>query len=612
MEVNWNSITWKDWQSAQRMIDLHEKHRYLYSAYLFWLLLQSVIAFILLVLVIAVSCIALIAVFSLFQHQYLGIGIVGFLLLIWAICFFSELFQDSCKDMFLVDKYKYHKIYDIINDISRQINGPQIHDIYINHEFNAAASKKLFFTPFRRNILILGYPLLCSLSFRGLVGCLAHEIGHIKHHHMSIIYIFFVMLLFWAHIPLKILPTCLFAPWICYWIPAITKAIAPLKRHHEIEADKYIVKTFGGDHLAACQVELLLKEEQYSDVIEQLILQMRGASWSKTDILQLFRDGLNEKLPDERNERVINHAMKSVPNVFDEHPSFAQRLALANCRSPLPFAKFESDALEKLIGHNIMFDKELNVHFHGLLERPAKVYQEEYDESYKWLVENLQSLSDMTEHKLCDVLACLKVLGRTEERLKLLQRCMDKYPNFLKFRALMALEHVKDDPDAAAAELEYCISKSPLLYKIDENNFLLQYYIDSGDVEKIHAYLDLRDGRIEKLKSDYRRPLEGSDEIYAATLPEHIMIYFVYAFMYKFQYVRRAYYVQRVMDENLLVSQSFIVLECTRSFLISMDEIKREIYDAFSPLQYNISFRDAHFCDTYLEPIADARFYRRD
>ena len=601
-------FTWKDWQSAQRMIDLYNKHRILYYLYLLWLTFQSVVAFAILVIIVGFLILASLS------GEAPRLAIFTLICLIsWAWGYFSSIMNDPCKGMFLVDKRKYRNIYDKVNEISRKIKGPKIHEIYIFPQYNAAATNRYLFTPFKRNILILGYPLLAALSYRGLVGCLAHEIGHIKHKHMSVSAWVMMINAFWSNIQLGIL-SLPFIPWLRYWLPAFNKALAPLYRQHEIEADKYIVKTFGEDYLAACQVEMLLKEEQYSDVMDELLAQMRSDFWEQCDILKLIRDGLREDLPEDRDERVISRAIKSVPNVFDEHPSFAQRLELADCSYPMRFAQFEADALQELGADNSEFDSELNAHFHELLDEFAANVRAEAEHCLQALEQNPPSVDTMNESELIDALYFLEKTGQKAEQLKLLEQCVNAFPNFLQFRAMLALERAKDDPDGAAAELEDCISQAPELYQIDENNFLLQYYMDSGDVDKIHAFIDLKNGRIQQLTSKTQKKLDANDVLSAEELPPDIKEFLVEAFKKKYGIVNRAYFVRRLLNDKTAIGQSFIVLDSDHSFFFtikSMDEVVRELSEAFAETPYIITTCKTDFCNKHLESLPGAKFYSK-
>lgn len=604
------NFTWQDWKSAQKMIELYNKHRVLYYSYLLWLTLQSVIAFAILVIIVSFL------IFVSIWEEELFIALITIICIIsWAWGYFSCILNDPCKKLFLVDKRKYRKIYDSINEISRKIKGPKIHEIYIIPEFNAAATNRYIFTPFKRNILILGYPLLCALSYRGLVGCLAHEIGHIKHRHMSASAWIIMANAFWSNIQLGIL-TFIFIPWLRYWLPAFNKAIAPLYRQQEIEADKFIVKTFGEDYLAACMIEMLLKEEQYSDVIEALLNQMRSVDWPQCDILKFYRDGLYEDLPEERDERVLEHELKAVPNVFDEHPSFAQRLELANCNHPIRFAKFNADALERIGAKDANLESELNESFHSTFSEYSQAIHEAAKEARQWLFENPPSVDTMDENTLCLASSYLENAGLKKEKLKLLEQCVNVFPDFIQFRAMLALEHTKDDPDGAAAELEYCIEQSPILYQLDDNDFLLNYYIDSGDEEKIHSYLDLKNGRIQQINAQLDKELGPNDNLESSELPQDIKDYLICIFNSKYTFVKRAYCVRRAIDDKTAIAQNLIVLDAyVEPFTLTLykvDDVLRELSDVLMNTPYFVIVGNKKLCDNNLDLIKGAKFYSKN
>ena len=79
-------FTWKDWKSAQRMIDLYDKHRILYYAYLLWLLFQSVVAFA--ILVVIVGFLIYTSIFNDEDHAFAVFTLIC--LISWAWGYFSS------------------------------------------------------------------------------------------------------------------------------------------------------------------------------------------------------------------------------------------------------------------------------------------------------------------------------------------------------------------------------------------------------------------------------------------------------------------------------------------------------------------------------------------
>ena len=249
-----------------------------------------------------------------------------------------------------------------------------------------------------------------------------------------------------------------------------------------------------------------------------------------------------------------------------------------------------------------------------MLDEYAQTVRAEAEQCQQALEQNPPSVDTMNESELIDCLYYYEKTGQKTERLALLQQCVDAFPNFLHFRAIQALEHTKDDPDGAAAELEDCIAQAPELYQIDENNFLLQYYMDSGDVEKIHAFLDLKDGRVKQLTTLTEKKLDANDVLEAAPLPQEIKEVLIDAFKKRYGIVNRAYFVRRLLNDKTAIGQGFIVLDSVRSFIFTVNSMKdavQELSEAFSETPYIIITCKTKFCDEHLEPLPGAKFYSK-
>ena len=616
------NYTWKDWQSVQKMIDLYDNHRIRYYIYLLWVILQSVIA---IALVAAFIYYLLYSLLFRFNRQYASWGFYAIVLLIaWLwVCTRSICNRSNfLKGLFKLDRKKYAPIYDFVNDVSRSCNGPKIHDIYINLNYNVCGTSRYHFTPFRRNILILGYPLLCALSCRGLTVCLTREIYHIKRNRKFVSN--------WYPI-INAVFTGFVIPWIRYWDPVFEKAIAPIHRKQNFDANKFIVTAFGEDYLAAYLVESLLKFESYSDVIDKIISQMRSDSWNERDIPRLIRDGLHDDLPEERGEQTIACALQSVPNVFDERPSFAQLLELANSRYPMRFAQFDADALERIGVDVSELESELNAFLHLHLDNAAFELNQNAKNAQQWLTENPPSVDAMDEFDLVYAIKSLERAGRNDEKLNLLKQSVGAYPNFTEFRARLALESAISDPDYAAKELDDCVEQVPVLSLLDDNDFLFIHALRSGDIEKVHSYLDKNSMRIEQINSQLKRELDENDIIEPELAPPQIQEYLIKEF--KKIAIKRAFCIKRRIDNKTSIDQRLIVLDSNKfnvtsynnavqnlalsnlynsaTFYLLSTNVVHAISHALSAPASSVVFGKKAFCDKYLEPLPGAKFYSR-
>jgi hypothetical protein len=70
-------------------------------------------------------------------------------------------------------------LFDMVEGVRRDVNGPAIHAVYITDEMNASLGQPPRFWMFgTRNILSLGLPLMQTLNQDELKSVIAHELGH--------------------------------------------------------------------------------------------------------------------------------------------------------------------------------------------------------------------------------------------------------------------------------------------------------------------------------------------------------------------------------------------------------------------------------------------------
>lgn len=596
-------FTWNDWIAAETPLRLYEHRPILYDMYMLWLVFQSIIAFLIFLFLIFILCVLS------FTFSSIRLGLFTIFCVITSIYGYAcDMLTNPCEGLFYLDKKKYRRVYDSVNEISQWIHGPRIHDIYISFDFNAAATSRHSLTPFRRNILIWGFPLVCSMSQKGLSGCLAHEIGHLKHNHMSVATILMILQNFWLNAHLGII-SLFFYPWVRYWLAALQNAARPIFRKHEIEADEYIIDSLGGQYAAACQVELLLQAARFSDVTENMLAAYRSDRWPQFDIVRYLRNELNKNLPTEKADALLQREMNKVANVFDEHPSFAERLKLASCTYPKQYAQFQADAFDRYLAPDDALFSELNAYFHALLDPISEEYRNQSQQAQEWLEANPPSV-EMKKELMLRALGSLELAGRKEERTVFLEECLKSYPNDPEFRAIQAFQIAPLEPERAKQTLEECLAQSSSLYLMDENNFLLQYYMETGDREKLRGYLQLREGRMNIVQKSIDATLSEKDELTFNELPDELKELLCSVLKSKFTSIVRAYSVKRSVDKVSSYSVSFIVLEY-KPKRFRLAQSTDDILAGIRVEGYVTVIMKTDFCQNYLEPIPHACFYNR-
>ena len=76
-------------------------------------------------------------------------------------------------------------LFEVIDDISRTLDLPDIHEVLLTEDFDAAVvqSPRLGVLGWQRNSLLLGLPLLLAMSPEEMRAVMAHEAGHLFGNH---------------------------------------------------------------------------------------------------------------------------------------------------------------------------------------------------------------------------------------------------------------------------------------------------------------------------------------------------------------------------------------------------------------------------------------------
>ena len=85
-----------------------------------------------------------------------------------------------------IDRTEFPELFETIDTLSQRLNAPKIHHVIINFEHNAAVSQVPHFGWQNcHNYLILGLPLLQSLTPEQFQATLAHELEHLSNNDSS-------------------------------------------------------------------------------------------------------------------------------------------------------------------------------------------------------------------------------------------------------------------------------------------------------------------------------------------------------------------------------------------------------------------------------------------
>ena len=164
------------------------------------------------------------------------------------------------------------KLFSVIDDLARRL-GTTVHEVIVDTKFNASASgRRRWFVGPSRNVIIVGYPLLCALDADDWRSVLAHEVAHIASAHSHKSHIFWRAATAWIALDERLRErkhwaSILFAWFFRRFAQLVQVLDMALRRQQEREADAMTAQIVGershSDTLLRLAVRRALTDEHF-------------------------------------------------------------------------------------------------------------------------------------------------------------------------------------------------------------------------------------------------------------------------------------------------------------------------------------------------------------
>ena len=505
-------MEWKKWRRHEKILALAERHPLLYRLKLGFIYVRGLFR-------LAVYFFLVALFFFVFPLTPLCFGIAHgwetFLCALAPFAFFGGIsfiywklvFRRYDPDGVLLDPERFGRLYDDVRAICRDMKIAPIRRIYLDMGVNIRVVPRFpSFRALRRDILIVGYPLVCAMdakSFRiALARVLCHENRRIaRNGALRRIAAEWSLLPKEAYLGGDELERLM--------RPGIDLALFPLRVRSERAAERWCVETFGRGDFAACVVQTQFRLSQFNE--EALALNRfseRGPDAEKA--ASIIRDEIRKPVPEAEAERILGRLLRTSEPVDEALPPFRERVGTDEPAALLPYLERTPDAAEHYLFADPAFEADYNAILKEALVVPAEDEAENGDENAydEDGIEHFASLKKALKAEAVDessddpeawekAMEAADALGHAARRRELLEKAVKRFPDNLVFQCERIVLRMEDAATAqeeadAAAELERLTERlaeqDPVL-SMEFHYELYQYAVRLGDAELVKRRL---------------------------------------------------------------------------------------------------------------------------
>lgn len=330
----------------------------------------------------------LVALFFIFFPSVLLYGVasgkVPLLISLIPICFsgyvsyryWQRVFRRCKPDGFLLDPKRFGVLYDDVRAICRDLKIRPIRQIYLDIGVDIRVVPRLpAFKSRQRNILIIGYPLVCTMdakSFRiYLTRALCHENRRIARN-ATLRWIAGL----WALLPKEsILGDDVLEFVLC---PGLKMAFFPLQVRAELAADQWCAETFGQQDFVACITQVCFRLEKF-DAMKIVRTRFSESGPDDARAAAVIRDEIRRPVPEAEAKCILGRLLRTSEPVDEALPPFRERIGTDDPAALLPYLERTPDAAEHYLFSDAAFEREYNSILKKALLRQLKEEEEDLE-----------------------------------------------------------------------------------------------------------------------------------------------------------------------------------------------------------------------------------------
>lgn len=251
-------------------------------------------------------------------------------------------------------------LFDTIDDLRHRLKAPRFHHVLVTNDFNAGVVQvpRLGMLGWHANYLMIGLPLLKSLTVQQFRSVLAHEFGHLSAGDGRVSNWIYRLRMSWARLMgvleyQKSWGTFMFRRFFNWYVPYFSAYSFPLARANEYHADSVAMKLTSPRAAAEALTGVsvigsYLSERYWPDVHKRADDAPQPAFAPYAVMGDHFRSGLDP----EATRSWLKQALDLKTDVSNTHPSLCDRL-MAMGQAPHLALPAAGESADKLLGASL-------------------------------------------------------------------------------------------------------------------------------------------------------------------------------------------------------------------------------------------------------------------
>jgi Zn-dependent protease with chaperone function len=231
---------------------------------------------------------------------------------------------------------EFPELFAIIDELSDRLNTPKIHHVVINYEHNAAVyqAPRLGWLGWHRNYLLLGLPLLQSLTPEQFKATLAHELGHLSGNDSRFTGYIFRVRQMWEQLTAD--NNLFIFQWFFRWYEPLIKAYSFVSvRDREYAADALAKRMTSPEIAASDLIQTYIYQHYLQECFgRQLDRQAQECETPPADVVTQMLAALRQPLDPQTAQVWLGLILGQATDTDDTHPCLSDRLAAVGYPTP--------------------------------------------------------------------------------------------------------------------------------------------------------------------------------------------------------------------------------------------------------------------------------------